>query len=298
VTPTPAAGVDMDSVLVVKCGGDGAVDTDAVCRDVAGLVRAGRRVVLVHGGSYQIERLAARLGVPQRTQIAPDGVPARYTDEATLEVVTLALAGVVKPGLVAALSRYGVRAAGLTGLDGGLLRARRKAPQRAIVDGRRVLVRDNRSGTVYRVDTALLDLLLGQGLVPVVSPPAAADDGEPVNVNADRVAAAVASALRARLLVFLTGAPGVLRDPADERTLQGACALPRTGPPAVGIGGGMALKLVAAREALLGGVWRVRIADGRCAAPASAALDGAGTDVVLRPAVADARPDARTGVAS
>lgn len=292
----------MDSVLVVKCGGNGAVDSEAVCHDIAGLVRAGRRVVLVHGGSHQIERLAARLGVPQRTQTAPDGVPARYTDEATLEVVTLALAGLVKPGLVAALSRHGVRAAGLTGLDGGLLLARPKAAQRAVVDGRRVLVRDNRAGTIERVDTALLDLLLGQAVVPVVSPPAATRDGALVNVNADRVAAAVASALRARLLVLLTGAPGVLRDPADERTLLATCALPRSGPPAVstagspavGVGGGMALKLVAAREALLGGVGRVVVADGRCAAPVSAALGGAGTDVVLRPAAAGERPHART----
>jgi len=285
----------MGSVLVVKCGGNGAVDADAVCQDIAGLVRTGRRVVLVHGGSDQIERLAARLGVAQRTQLAPDGVPARYTDEATLEVVTLALAGLVKPGLVAALSRRGVPAVGLTGLDGGLLRARRKAPQRAIVDGRRVLVRDSHAGTVHRVDTALLDLLLGRGLVPVVSPPAATGDGEPVNVNADRVAAAIGSALGAPLLVLLTGAPGVLRDPADERSLQGTYALPRSGHPAPGVGGGMALKLVAAREALLGGVRRVRIADGRRAAPVSAALDGAGTDVVLQPATAERQPGAHPG---
>jgi [amino group carrier protein]-L-2-aminoadipate 6-kinase len=277
----------MDPVLVIKCGGNGAVDAEAVCRDLAGLVRAGRRVVLVHGGSFEIERLAARLGVAQRTQFAPDGVPARHTDEATLEVVILALAGLVKPGLVAALARQGVRGVGLTGLDGGLLRARRKAPQRAVVDGRRVLVRDNRAGTVHRVDTGLLDLLLGDGVVPVVSPPALTDDGEPVNVNADRAAAAIASALGARLLVFLTGAPGVLRDPADESSLLGTLALVASGPPAVGVGGGMGLKLVAAREALLGGVPRVRIAAGRGAAPVSAALDGAGTEVVLDSAGAD-----------
>lgn len=271
----------MESVLVVKCGGHAAVGADEVCRDVARLARTGRRIVLVHGGSDQITRLAARLGVPQRAQIAPDGVPARHTDDATLEVVILALAGAVKPALVAALSRYGARAVGLTGLDGDLLRARRKAPQRAIVDGRRVLVRDNRAGTVYRVDTGLLHLLLGQGIIPVVSPPAAADDGEPVNVNADRAAAAVAVAMNAGL-VFLTGAPGVQRDVSDERSVLDTIRLCRSGPPAEGIGGGMALKLVAAREALLGGVRQVRIADGRCAAPVTAALGGAGTRVVLR----------------
>ena len=268
-------------VLVVKCGGHRAVDAEAVCRDVADLVRAGRRLVLVHGGSADIHRLAARLGVPLAERTAPDGVTTRHTDAATLEVLTLALAGLVKPRLVGALGRHGVRAVGLTGLDGGLLRARRKAPQRAVVDGRRMLVRDNHAGTLERVETGLLSMLLEQGTVPVVSPPAVAEDGRPVNVNADRVAAAVAGALHAEVLVLLTGAPGVLRDPADEDSRLERCPVPPTGAPPGYAAGGMALKLVAAREALLGGAARVRIADGRTARPVSAALAGGGTEAVL-----------------
>lgn len=268
-------------MLVVKCGGNAAVDPGAVCREVAAIALAGRAVVLVHGGSGDIERLAARLGVPQRIQVAPDGVPARHTDEATLEVVTMALAGVVKPRLVAALNACGVPAVGLTGLDGGLLRARRKAPQRAVEDGRRVLVRDNRAGIVERVEADLLRLLLRQGLLPVVSPPALAGDGTAVNVNADRAAAAVAAALAATELVLLTGAPGLLRDPADERSLLRRCVVPPDGSPPVHARGGMALKLVAARDALLAGVARVRIADGRDAGRIRAALAGAGTEVLL-----------------
>lgn len=277
---------EMVSVLVIKCGGNAAVDFEAVCRDVARLAGAGRPVVLVHGGSAHIDRLADRLGVQQRTQTAADGVPARHTDEATLEVVTLALAGQVKPRLVASLARHGARAVGLTGLDGGLLRARRKRPQRAVLDGKLMVVRDSHAGTVYEVDAGLLKLLLGKGIVPVVSPPALADDGRPVNVNADRVAAAVAGAVGAGELVLLTGAAGVHRDPADEGTVQRVSTVPRTGPPDPHARGGMALKLVAAREALLQGVSRVRVADGRSATPVLAALAGAGTEVVLRDATA------------
>ncbi len=264
------------NILVVKCGGNGAVDSDAVCRDVAEITRDGTPVVLVHGGSSQIEQLAGRLGVAQRVQVSPDGVESRHTDEAMMEVVMLALAGAVKPHLVGTLLRHGVNAIGLTGLDGALLLAKRKAPQRSVVDGRRVLVRDNRAGTVTRVNSELLRMLVHQGMVPVVSPPAWTDDGEAVNINADRVAAAIAAALGARMLVLLTGAPGVLSDPADERSvLSTVVAAP--GPNTVG---GMALKLVAAREALLGGVSEVRIADGRREHPVRAALDGSGTRVV------------------
>ncbi len=273
-------------MLVIKCGGNAAVDCEAVCRDVAQLARSGRPVVLVHGGSAHIDRLAGRLGIPQRIQTAADGVPARHTDQATLEVVTLALAGQVKPQLVAALARHGALAVGLTGLDGGLLRARRKQPQRALLDGKWMVVRDSHAGTVYEVDAGLLTLLLGKGLVPVVSPPALADDGLPVNVNADRVAAAVAGVLGADQLVLLTGAAGVHRDPADEGTVQQVSTVSRSGPPDPHARGGMALKLVAAREALLHGVSRVRVADGRSATPVLAALAGGGTEVVLRDAAA------------
>jgi acetylglutamate/LysW-gamma-L-alpha-aminoadipate kinase len=278
----------MRPITVVKCGGNAAVDPHAVCSDVATLTARGEHVVLVHGGSADIEDLARRLGVPSRRLMSPDGVSARHTDAAMLEVVTLALAGLAKPRLVAALVRAGVDAVGLTGLDGGLLRARRKKAHRAIVDGRRVLVRDDHSGRIEQVNTVLLRLLLGRGVVPVVSPPAVAEDGGAVNADADRVAAAVAVALRATAMVLLTGAPGVLADPADETSLLPACAVPREGPPEH-VGGGMGVKLVAAREALLADVDRVVIADGRRAGPVSAALSGVGTTLILAPEKTEAR---------
>jgi acetylglutamate/LysW-gamma-L-alpha-aminoadipate kinase len=269
----------MTEIMVVKCGGNAAVDPDAICADIAHLHRAGQPVILVHGGSADIEALASRLGVPSRRMVAPDGVSARYTDAAMLEVVTLALAGAAQPRLTTALSRAGVRAVGLTGLDGAVLRARRKHAHRALVDGHRVVVHDSHSGRVSTIDTGLLKMLLEAGIVPVLAPPALAEDGRPVNVDADRVAAAVAAAVSARTLVLLTGAPGVLADPADERSVLSRCELASGTPPFVA--GGMGLKLVAAREALAGGVGRVIIADGRRADPVRSALAGAGTQIVL-----------------
>src|SRR2546423_1405023 len=121
--------------VVVKCGGAGGGAEGPVCGDVAAPLRDGHRVVLAHGGSADIDRLGARLGVPQRQLVAPDGVVARYTDDATLEVLTLALAGAVKPRLVELLAREGVAGVGLTGLDRRLLLARRKAAHRARLEG-------------------------------------------------------------------------------------------------------------------------------------------------------------------
>jgi acetylglutamate/LysW-gamma-L-alpha-aminoadipate kinase len=276
------------ALTVIKCGGNPSVDAAAICADVARLVGAGQSVVLVHGGSGEIARLAGRLDVSQRTLVAPDNVSTRYTDPAMLEVVILALAGKVKPMIVAELSRLGVPSVGLTGLDGCMLRARRKSAVRSVVDGRTTLVRDNLSGRLVEVRTELAETLLESGFVPVVSPPAIDEDGCPVNVDADRVAAALAAALGADRLVLLTGAPGVLADPDDDTSVLSTYEVPASGAPDRFAGGGMALKLVAAREALAGGVASVRIADGRARDPVSRALAGSGTTVTTR---LDHRPD-------
>lgn len=271
-------------LTVVKCGGNPAVDAAGICADIARLVHQDHTILLVHGGSGEIGRLAGRLGVTQHTLVAPDNVSTRHTDPDTLEVVILALAGAVKPRLVAELARHNVPAVGLTGMDCGMLRARRKSAVRSVIDGRTVLIRNNHSGRITTVDTGLPRTLLHAGYVPVISPPAIDEHDQPVNVDADRAAAALAAALGADQLLLLTGAPGVLADPDDPHSLQNSIRIPATGTPDPAARGGMALKLIAAREALTGGVGTVRIADGRTGEPVSRTLAGAGTTVHLAPA--------------
>lgn len=250
------------TLTVVKCGGT--IDPEPVCADVA---RLDGRVVVVHGGAPEIARLATELNVPQRTVISPAGVTSRHTDPAMLDVLTLAMTGRAKPRLLQALTSSGVRAVGLTGLDAGLLRARRKTAQRAVIGGRTIVVRDDHSGRVVAVESDLLHALLAAGFTPVVSPPATGEHGGPLNVDADRAAAAIAAALKADRLVLLTAAPGVLTDLGDENSVLARCALPADGPVPHAATGGMHRKLVAAREALLGGAREVIIADGRIPRP-------------------------------
>src|SRR2546423_11758439 len=122
--------------IVVKCGGARGVAEGHVCADVAALLRDGHRVVLAHGGSADIDRLGARLGVPQRQLVAPDGVVARYTDDATLEVLTLALPGAVKPRPVDLPAREGAARGRPTRPGAGPPPSRRKAGPRAPLQGR------------------------------------------------------------------------------------------------------------------------------------------------------------------
>jgi acetylglutamate/LysW-gamma-L-alpha-aminoadipate kinase len=267
-------------ITVVKCGGHACLEPSALCADVAEFAATGRTVVLVHGGSADIERLGARLGVPPQRLTSPDGLSARFTDLATLEVVSLALAGAVQPRLVTGLLAAGLPAVGLTGVGGALLLARRRRAQRAVVDGHTVIVRDDRSGHVTSVNTDLLSCLIGAGFVPVLSPPVLGDDGQVLNADADRVAAAVAAALGASTLLMLTSAPGVLDDPADPQSVMPVCPVPLAGPPPKR-GGGMGVKLLAARDALAAGVPAVLIASGSGPAPVRQALSGMATRVTL-----------------
>jgi acetylglutamate/LysW-gamma-L-alpha-aminoadipate kinase len=257
----------MTSLTVVKCGG--ALDPVPLCADVASVLAQGQRVVVVHGGAPEIARLAAELGVPARTLVSPSGVTSRHTDPDMLDVITLAMTGRAKPRLLRALAAHGVRAVGLTGLDAGLLRAQRKPAQRSVVDGRLVLVRDDYSGRVVEVATDVLCSLLDAGFTPVVSPPAAGEDGHPLNVDADRAAAAIAGALAADRLLLLTAAPGVLTDPDDEGSVLSRCPLPADGTAPYAVTGGMYRKIIAAREALRRGVPEVIIGDGRTPQPLS-----------------------------
>lgn len=262
--------------VVIKCGGRGDVDLASVASDVATLVSHGEHVVIVHGGSAAIDDLARRLGIPARKLQAPDGTVTRYTDVAALEAVCLGLLGAVKPRLVAELARQGLRAISMSGLDAQLVSARRKAAVRAVIGTQKVVIRDNLAGKVDSVDPDVLHRLMGADLIPVLSPPALSTDGVIVNVDADRLAAAVATAIGADQLVLLTSAPGVLRDPCDAKTL-----LPHLDPcdpfANVDARGGMRLKLVAASHALTGGVPSVVIGDGRADQPVLRALAGAGT---------------------
>ena len=189
----------MSEVLVVKLGGTTIADQRQVLAEVARVARR-RPVVLVHGGGKRITEWLERLGVPSRFE---GGL--RVTDAASLEVAAAVLRGVVNSELVAGLRDLGVDAVGLSGVDGGLLVAER-IPSLGLV------------ARVVGLRRDLLDAILVGGQVPVVAPLARDEDGVVCNVNADDVAAGIATGLGARQLVLLTDTDGV-RD-ADGRRLD------------------------------------------------------------------------------
>jgi acetylglutamate/LysW-gamma-L-alpha-aminoadipate kinase len=217
------------------------------------------------------------MGHPPAYYTSPSGVVSRRCDPAQMETVTLALAGKVQSELVAALGARGARAVGVSGIDGRLLRARRKTGARALVDGRVVRLPNDLSGTIEHVDAALLEGFLGLGLSPVVGPPAVTDDGTVVNVDADAVAAAVSGALHAEALLLLTNVPGLLRTLDDPTSVVASVSRDEFESISGLAQGRMRKKLFAARDALDRGVPRVIIASSRVPEPIAQGLAGQGT---------------------
>lgn len=284
-----------DRTFVLKAGGAVLVDSDAldgVAAQVGLLASLGIRVVLVHGGGPQASALARRLGLEPRFVAGR-----RVTDEAMLEVVKMTYAGLVSVEVLGALRAHHVQAVGLSGVDADLVTVRRRPPVAVRDgDGRASSVDFGLVGDVVAVDPCVLRTLLDARFVPVVASLAADTEGRVHNVNADTIAEELAVALGALKLIFLTAAPGVLRDRRDPASLvsfaapEDLLALVDSGA----IADGMRPKIEACIRAVTRGVERTHIVDGR--APDAILQEvftgaGCGTMIVARPeTAADAAP--------
>src|SRR5215510_7692203 len=268
-----------EAIIVVKLGGTEGVDFSAICNDAAELLKQGKQLVLVHGGSAEANALGGSLGLPPKMITSPSGYTSRYTDRKTLEIFLMAVNGKVNSLLTEQLQMLGVNAFGLCGLDGKLMQATRKDSIQSIdaERGKRKIIRDDYTGKIEQVNHELLLMLLNGGYLPVIAPVAVSEKGEALNVDADRAAAMVASALRAKTLILLTAVPGLMKKFPDESTLIRQLPQSQLAVASEAAQGRMKKKVLSAEEALKGGVSRVIISDGRIQNPITNALAGNGT---------------------
>ena len=264
-------------MLVVKVGGRTELDYGAVCADVAELFKNERRLILVHGGSEQTNIVAQQLGHPPQFVTSVSGYVSRRTDRRTLEIFEMVYCGKMNKQIVEALQKLGVNAVGLSGIDGRLLEGNRKSAIKVVIDGRKRVLRDDYTGTVKQVNTGLLRLLLDAGYLPVISPLAVSYESEAMNVDGDRAAAAIASAMKAEHLIILSNVPGLLREYPDESTLIERISASRVEEYMGFAEGRMKKKVMGAAEAVQQGVGRVVFADARVSHPVHAAMNGKGT---------------------
>ncbi len=247
--------------FVIKYGGNAMVD-DALktsfARDVVLMKLVGMNPVVVHGGGPQIGRLLERVG---KESTFVEGL--RVTDRETMDIVEMVLGGLVNKEIVSLINQQGGSAVGLTGKDGGLIRAKKlmvtrdspemKAPE--IIDIGHV-------GEVTAIDTAVVDMLVGGDFIPVIAPIGVGGDGQSYNINADTVAAKIASVLQAEKIILLTNTAGVLD--RNEEVVTGVSAKDIDRLIAEGaIHGGMLPKVRCALDAVQSGVGSAHIIDGR-----------------------------------
>ncbi len=242
--------------FVIKAGGEAFAErstTRAIMEQVGILHQLGIRVVLVHGGGGQATELANRLGLDTRMVEGR-----RVTDGGTRDVATMTLNGTVNTEIVAVCRELGVPALGLSGVDAGLVRARKRPPRHVDGEGD---VDFGYVGDIVSVDIGVLDRILDDRFVPVVSPLSADDSGEVLNINADVVAARIAKEMKAEKLVVVTGTSGILEDRSDPASLvsytdvNGLNDLYDKGS----LADGMLPKVAAIKDALCGGVSRVHV---------------------------------------
>ena len=239
------------AVVVVKYGGNAMVDpalARAVAADVVLLRAVGMRPVLVHGGGPQISDLMTRLGKEPEFR---DGL--RVTDAETVDIARMVLVGKVNRDIVAAVNVHGPVAVGLSGEDAGLILAGARNPELGFV------------GDVRSVNPTILERLLAEHLIPVVSTIGSDLSGQAYNINADTVAGAIAEAIGAEKVVFLTDVPGLLADPDDPASLIGRITAPelQTMIDDGRLRDGMLPKIAAAVHAVRNGVTSAHLLDGR-----------------------------------
>jgi len=244
------------TTIVVKYGGAAMLDPElrrSTAEDIVLMKYVGMNPVIVHGGGPAINRTLKQMGI--QSSFSPQGL--RITDDATIEVVEMVLAGSVNKDIVSLLNRAGADAVGLCGKDGNLLFAKKNVPE----DGTDI----GHVGQVTGVHTRVIRTLCDAGMIPVIAPIATDGDGGTWNVNADTAAGEVAAALNAEKLVFLTDTPGLLRDVKDPDSLihqlrSGEVkGLKEEGV----IAGGMIPKVEACLKGLDYGVRKTHIIDGR-----------------------------------
>ena len=251
--------------MVIKVGGEIAADQVALrslAQDVSLLTHVNIRIVIVHGGGPQATHLSKKLGLEPRLVQGR-----RVTDEETLTIAKMVFAGQINVDILSALRAEGLRAVGLSGVDGDMLHAHRRPPTEMTdhVTGETEVVDFGHVGDVKDVDTHLLSLLVESGYVPVISPLASDRDGNILNITADTVASVLAQDLEASKLITLTNVAGLLRDPQDHDSLIShlTASEARQAIEDGVVAGGMVPKVTTLIEALEGGVGQAVILSGR-----------------------------------
>jgi acetylglutamate/LysW-gamma-L-alpha-aminoadipate kinase len=255
-------------MIVIKIGGSLGTEVQNLAKEIVEISKK-ERVIVVHGGSYETTEISKKLGKETKFVTSVSGFRSRYTDLETVQIMEMVMAGKINKELVKLLQKSGANAFGLSGADGRVLLAKRKDSIKIIENGKKKILKDDFTGKVEKVNTELIKMLLENGYLPIICPLAISEEGDIVNTDGDRAAAAIASALLADL-VIMTNVDGFLR----EGKLVTELNLLQINDAYEFADGGMKKKLLAAKEAIEQGSPKVIIARGNLENSLDNALNG------------------------
>lgn len=256
-------------MIVIKIGGSVVDGLHASTLADIKAIAQNEKLVFVHGGGKEVTATATKLGKEQKFIVSPGGVRSRYTDKETADIYTMVMSGKINKAITGMLLRQGIKAVGIAGIDGGILKAERKKKLLIVNEkGRKMMIDGGYTGKINAVDPTLVNNLVDNGYVPVVSPIALSEEYDFLNVDGDRAAAYVAGGVKADKVIFITNVNGLMLNEklVTAMTLEQAKAtLPK-------IGFGMEKKVLACTEALEMGVKEAIIASGQVDNPISSAI--------------------------
>lgn len=263
-------------MIIVKIGGGQNINWDYIAEDLA-LLSKKQKVIVIHGANFVRDEIARKLNQPTRTVVSPSGITSVLTDQKAMEIFLMAYAGLVNKQLVAKFQSYGLKAIGLSGIDGRLWQAKRKKEILIKENSKTKLLTNNFTGRVEEINISLINLLVNNGYLPVICPPAISFDQEIVNVDNDWAVAVMAGALKIKEIVSLFEAPGFLKNPDDEKALISKIDKRALNDCLIYAHGRMKKKILGAIKAFELGVKAIYWSDGRIKNPIQAALKGKGT---------------------
>jgi acetylglutamate/LysW-gamma-L-alpha-aminoadipate kinase len=268
-------------MLVIKLGGSAGINTEYTLDDLAALW-PGERVVFIHGANAALDAFMKAQGREPRLVTSSTGQVSRFTDRETMDDMLAIYAGRVNKRIVEGLQARGVNAVGLSGIDGGIARGTRKDALRVVEDGKPKVLRGDYAGSLKEINTDLLTLLLDNGYLPVLTPPALSQNGEAINVDGDKLALRLALALNAKALVILSNTAGLLSDVNDAASLIRQIDVSSDDSIEAAMtaaGGRMKKKVQAGIDAVREGIPLVVFGDANVERPITAAMNGQGTQL-------------------
>lgn len=261
-------------MFILKIGGGKDINWDYIAQD---LKTVSEKFIVVHGANYKMKEICQKINLPEKIVTSPSGFSSRFTNQEVIDAMLMTYSGLTNKRIVEVFQKNDLNALGLSGLDGRLIVGQRKKTILAKENGKTKALHGSYTGKVTSVNTALLDTLLEQDYVPIISTPIISDENEIINADNDRLVANIAKAIKIKTVFSLFEAPGLLEDTANEDSVINKISRSETEKFIAKVPGRMKMKIMGAQEAFNHGVEKIYWGDGRIEKPITRLLQGQGT---------------------